>query len=87
MVSSKGAALVRAAVALVMNLNQNLAQWAPAVLQHGVHGLLGGNVQSLVAREFKEERVLALEVIVREIRASQNHAQLLAVMLHFDGWV
>lgn len=84
MVSSKGAALVRAAVALVMNLNQNLAQWAPAILQRGVHGLLGGHVQSPVAREFNEERVRALEVIVREVRQLQNHAQLLAGVIHFN---
>jgi len=54
---------------------------------HGAHGLPGGNVQSLVAREFNKEPVLALEMVVREIPLIQNHAQLRVVMLHFNGWV
>jgi len=86
MVSSKEAVLVRVAVVLVMNLKQSLAQWPHAVLQHGAHGHLGGNVQKAVAREFNKEPVLALEVIVREFQPIQNHAQLRAGMFHSNGW-
>jgi len=86
MVSSKEVVLVRVAVVLVMHLKQSLAQWSRAVLQHGAHGHLGGNVQSTVAREFNKGLVLALEVIVREFQPIQNHAQLRAGMLHFNEW-
>jgi len=68
-----------------MNPNQNLAQRS-LVLQPGVHGLPGGSVQSIAVLELNKEPVLALEVIVREIQPIQNHAQLLAGMLHFSGW-
>jgi len=86
MVSSKEAVLVRVAVVLVMNLKQSLAQWSRAVVQHGAHGHLGGNVLSAVVREFNKEPVLALEIIVQEFQPIQNHAQLRAGMLHFNGW-
>jgi len=85
--SSKEAVLVRAVVALVMHLNQNLALQPRAILRRGAHGLPGDSVQSAAVREFSKEPVLALEVIVREIQLSQNHVQPRVGMLHFNGWV